>query len=123
MVIHGNKLGRTIGYPTANLKPVYSDILIPGIGIYAVVAELSGKMYQAMMSIGYRPTVTDDRNITLEVNILDFTGDIYGQELTVHFIKFLRSEAKFDSLDELVQQIAKDELASRDVLAYRVNKK
>jgi len=115
-VIHGNKLGRTIGYPTANLKPVYPDILIPGTGIYAVIAELSGQKYKAMMSIGYRPTVTDERNITLEVNILDFSGDIYGQELTVHFIKYLRAEEKFNSLDEMVRQIERDEMHARAVL-------
>ena len=117
-VIHGNKLGRTIGYPTANLKPVYPDILIPGIGIYAVIAELSGKRYKAMMSIGYRPTVTDERNITLEVNILDFSEDIYGQELTIHFIKYLRAEEKFNSLDEMVQQIKRDETTARAVLLH-----
>lgn len=117
-VVHGNKIGRTIGYPTANLKPVYSDILVPGIGIYAVWVAWNHAMYKGMMSIGYRPTVTDIKEITVEVNILDFNEDLYGQELTVHFIEYLRGEEKFDSLDALKAQIARDEIAARKCLEH-----
>jgi len=115
-VVHGDKIGRTIGYPTANLKPVYSDILIPGIGIYAVMVEWKGKLYKGMMSIGYRPTVTEEKSLTYEVNILDFNEDLYGQVLSVHFVQYLRGEEKFDSLDALKKQIALDELNARLVL-------
>lgn len=113
MVIHGNKLGRTLGYPTANLQPVYPDILIPGIGIYAVMVDWKGTLYQGMMSIGVRPTVTDEKVITCEVNILDFAEDIYGQYLTVYFVQYLRGEEKFSSLEALKEQIALDEVNAR----------
>ncbi len=116
LVVHGNKLGRTIGYPTANLAPVYSDILIPGIGIYAVVVKIGNKSYKGMMSIGYRPTVTEDKKITIEVNIFDFSDDIYGQHVDVYFIKYLREELKFESLAALTAQIAADEVQARKIL-------
>ncbi len=113
MVVHGNKIGRTIGFPTANLQPVYSDILMPGIGIYAVSVLWQEKRYAGMMSIGYRPTVTEERTITCEVNILDFNENLYGQTLTVYFEQYIRGEEKFDSLDSLKAQIARDEVMTR----------
>ena len=116
MVVHGNKIGRTIGYPTANLQPSYSDILMPGIGIYAVRVLWEEKLYPGMMSIGYRPTVTEERTITCEVNILDFNEDLYGQTLTVYFEQYIRGEEKFDSLDALKAQIAQDEIDTRLIL-------
>lgn len=116
MVVHGDKIGRTIGYPTANLQPVYSDILTPGIGIYAVMVEWKGGLYKGMMSIGYRPTVTDERKITCEVNLLDFDEDLYGQVLGIVFKHYIRGEEKFDSLDALKEQIARDEISSRALL-------
>jgi len=115
-VVHGNKIGRTIGYPTANLQPVYPDILIPGIGIYAVMVEWQNNLYKGMMSIGYRPTVTEEKVITCEVNILDFNEDLYGQTLTVYFVQYLRGEEKFTSLEALKKQIALDEVNARQVL-------
>jgi riboflavin kinase/FMN adenylyltransferase len=117
MVVHGNKIGRTIGFPTANLQPAYSDILIPGIGIYAVMVEWQGALFQGMMSIGYRPTVTEEKLITCEVNILDFSEDIYGQYLTIHFIEYLRGEEKFSSLEALTDQIKLDEINTRLTLS------
>ncbi|WP_118976106.1 bifunctional riboflavin kinase/FAD synthetase [Taibaiella koreensis] len=117
MVVHGDKIGRTIGYPTANLQPVYPDILVPGIGIYAVTVTWKGNRYKGMMSIGYRPTVTEEKKITCEVNILDFNEDLYGQVLTIYFEHYIRGEEKFASLDELKQQIAKDELRTRELLS------
>jgi len=116
IVIHGDKIGRSIGYPTANLQAVYPDMLIPGIGIYAVMVKFESRFYQGMMSIGYRPTVTDQKTITCEVNLLDFEKDIYGNRLEIYFIKRLRGEEKFDSLDALSDQITKDEIATRSAL-------
>jgi riboflavin kinase/FMN adenylyltransferase len=116
LVVHGNKLGRTIGYPTANLSPVYSDLLIPGIGIYAVVVRFENKNYKGMMSIGYRPTVSEDKKIAIEVNIFDFSKDIYGQNIEVYCIKYLRNEEKFDSLASLKNQIAADEIEAKRLL-------
>ncbi|RQO31405.1 riboflavin biosynthesis protein RibF [Taibaiella sp. KBW10] len=117
VVVHGNKIGRTIGYPTANLQPTYSDILIPGIGIYAVKVHYKDTVYQGMMSIGKRPTVTDDNIIAIEVNILDFQQDIYGEKLYVEFIAYVRGEEKFDGLESLKAQIAQDEVDIRKLLS------
>ncbi len=119
MVVHGNKIGRTIGFPTANLQPVYGDLLVPGLGIYAVMVVVQGRYYKGMMSIGKRPTITNDGAVTLEVNILDFNEDIYGQDLTVYFIDYLRAEEKLDGIDQLKARIAEDEVATRRVLADR----
>jgi riboflavin kinase/FMN adenylyltransferase len=116
-VVHGDKIGRTIGYPTANLKPVFNDILIPGIGIYAVMVDWNNTLYKGMMSIGYRPTVTDEKIITAEVNILDFNEDLYGQTLTIFFVQYIRGEEKFDSLEALKHQIALDEMNTRLILS------
>lgn len=116
-VVHGNKIGRTIGYPTANLQPDYSDILVPGIGIYAVLVHIQGQTFKGMMSIGKRPTVTDDGNITIEVNILDFDRDIYGEKLQVIFIAYVRGEEKLDGLEALKAKIASDEVRIRSILA------
>lgn len=116
VVVHGNKIGRTIGYPTANLQPTYGDILIPGIGIYAVKVHHKEQVYKGMMSIGKRPTVTDDNIITIEVNILDFNEDIYGEKLYVEFIAYVRGEEKFSGLEALKAGIAQDEVAIRAIL-------
>ena len=107
-VVHGNKLGRTIGYPTANLQPTDHEQIIPAIGIYAIRAQHHGMLYDAMLSIGYNPTVTDKKELRIEANIFDFDKDIYGDELTLIFIKRLRDEQKFESLDALVAQLHKD---------------
>jgi len=117
VVVHGNKIGRTIGYPTANLQPTYGDILVPGIGIYAVKVQHKDRVYKGMMSIGKRPTVTDDNIVTLEVNILDFNEDIYGEKLYVEFIAYVRGEEKFSGLEELKARIAQDELEIRAILS------
>lgn len=117
VVVHGNKIGRTIGYPTANLQPTYGDILVPGIGIYAVKVQHKDRVYKGMMSIGKRPTVTDDNIVTIEVNILDFNEDIYGEKLFVEFIAYVRGEEKFSGLEELKARIAQDELEIRAILS------
>lgn len=115
-VIHGEKLGRKIGFPTANLKLNDSDILLPKPAIYAVLVKVNSEAYKGMMSIGYRPTVTDENRLTLEVNILDFSEDIYGQTIEVDFIAYIRDEEKYDNLDLLIQQLKKDEMETRRIL-------
>ena len=107
-VVHGNKLGRTIGYPTANLQPNDADQIIPGNGIYAILATWNGQQYKGMMSIGFNPTVTDKKELRIEANLFDFDHDIYGQPLEIFFISRLRDEQKFASLDELIAQLHKD---------------
>ncbi len=107
-VVHGNKLGRTLGYPTANLQPLDPEQIIPALGIYAVRAIHDGQSYSGMMSIGYNPTVTDKKELRIETNLFDFDKDIYGDMLEILFVKKLRDEQKFDGLEELMQQLHKD---------------
>jgi riboflavin kinase/FMN adenylyltransferase len=127
-VVHGNKLGRQLGYPTANLQVHDAEKIIPGDGIYAVYAELKDEPaiagmditgnkspYKGMMSIGFRPTV-DGKKRVIEVNIFDFDREIYGQTLRVYVKKFLRAEEKFASLQELVKKIDQDKINSLQVL-------
>jgi riboflavin kinase/FMN adenylyltransferase len=124
MVVHGDKLGRQLGYPTANLKVMDEEKIIPGNGIYAVYAEViddelvrrrpSDKL-KGMMSIGFRPTV-DGKKRVIEVNLFDFAREIYDQTLTVYVKKYLRQEIKFNGLEELVKQIDQDKIDSLDVL-------
>ncbi len=109
-VVEGNKLGRTIGFPTANLVISEKTKLIPGDGVYAVDVKISDepeKTYRAMMNIGYRPTVDGSKKM-IEVNIFDFDRMIYGKRLQVFVKKFLRAEEKFSGLEALKSQLAKD---------------
>jgi riboflavin kinase / FMN adenylyltransferase len=109
-VVEGNKLGRTIGYPTANLIIKEKSKLIPGDGVYAVDVESSDepdKIYRGMMNIGFRPTVDGTKRM-IEVNIFGFNRDIYGKTLRIFVRKFLRSEIKFSGLEELKEQLARD---------------
>jgi riboflavin kinase / FMN adenylyltransferase len=108
-IIEGNKLGRTIGYPTANLQIEDEYKLIPSNGVYAVDVLLGTRMYEGMMNIGMRPTV-DGKKRTIEVHIFNFDEDIYGQTMKVTLKKWLRSEVKFAGLDELKAQLAKDKV-------------
>jgi riboflavin kinase / FMN adenylyltransferase len=117
VVMEGNKLGRTIGYPTANLAVAEKSKLIPGDGVYAVDIEPSdepGVRYRGMMNIGFRPTVDGSKRM-IEVNIFNFNRMIYGKFLKVFVKKFLRAEEKFSGLDELKTQLAKDRKASMGV--------
>lgn len=113
-IIAGRKLGRKIGFPTANIKPHSEHKLIPSNGVYAVEVQLGDKVLPGMLSIGSNPTVNSDVNFrSIEVNILDFDEDIYGKNLTVIFRNRLRDEKKFGSLEELVEQM---ELDKQDTL-------
>ncbi len=112
VVVHGDKLGRKLGYPTANLKTRDEEKIIPGNGIYAVYARTAdGLPRKGMMSIGFRPTV-DGKKRVVEVNLFEFDEEIYDQELKVIVKKYLREEIKFNGLDELVAQMGKDRIAS-----------
>ncbi|MBO2012721.1 bifunctional riboflavin kinase/FAD synthetase [Hymenobacter negativus] len=118
VVEHGQKLGRTIGYPTANLRVDEPLKLVPAQGIYAVWAiTAAGTRHRAMLSIGVRPTIGKDLAQTIEVNLLDFSGDLYEQLLTLEFVTWLRGEEKYDGLDALTAQLALDEQATRQALA------
>ncbi len=109
-VMHGKKLGRIIGYPTANLQPADPDQIIPAIGVYAIKAIHDGITYGGMLSIGYNPTVTDNHDIKIEANLFNFDQDIYGQTLEIQFIKKIREEQKFDSIEALKDQLNRDKV-------------
>lgn len=115
LVIKGNQLGRTIGFPTANLDTGDAEKLIPENGVYAVKVCLHGNTYLGMMNIGLRPTVGGTSR-TIEVNILDFDKDIYGETLKIEVMAYLRGEQKFAGLDALKDQLAKDRDAVRELL-------
>ena len=116
-VVHGQQLGRTIGYPTANLEIREPLKLVPARGIYAVWAvTTAGTRHQAMLSIGVRPTVGVELAQTIEVNLLDFSGDLYDQELTLEFVAWLRGEEKYDGLGALKAQLALDAQNTRAAL-------
>lgn len=113
-VFHGDKIGREIGYPTANLKSTDEEKIVLGDGIYAVYADVEGKNYKGMMSIGFRPTVNGKLRVT-EVNLFNFDKEIYGQTIRVYVKKYLRSEVKFNNLEELKEQLHRDK---EDSLKY-----
>ena len=115
-VVKGNQLGRTIGFPTANLDTGDPEKLIPKNGVYAVMVHLHGQDYMGMMNIGVRPTVGGTTR-TIEVNILDFDKDIYGEVLKIDVLKYLRGEIKFAGLDALKDQLAKDKAEVRTLLS------
>jgi riboflavin kinase/FMN adenylyltransferase len=113
-VIKGDKIGRTIGFPTANLFVEESYKLIPSDGIYAVTVTLNGETFKGMAYIGQRPTINGmTRNI--EVNIFDFNQEIYGQDITMTFMEFLRHDVKFTGLEALKLQLQQDK---KDTLAF-----
>lgn len=112
MVIHGEKMGRTLGYPTANMAPLDPWKLIPVDGIYFVKVFVGEEVFYGMMSIGVKPTVGEfDRSY--EVNIFDFDRDIYDQVIRVEFLAYIRGEKKFDSLRDLIDAIKEDEAFCR----------
>ena len=115
-VIHGNKLGRTLGYPTANIQPQEREQIIPANGIYAIQASHDSKPYNGMLSIGYNPTVSDIKELRIEVNLFNFDKQIYGDTLEIFFIKKLRDEQKFDSIETLKQQLHKDKEETLQVI-------
>ncbi len=110
-VVKGKQLGRTIGYPTANIVIHDEDKLIPKIGVYAVNVLIGDKTYKGMLNIGTNPTTDFDNKVKIEVNIFDFDLELYGQIIKVEFVKRIRDEQKFANLDELKQQLANDKIA------------
>ena len=117
-VVKGNQLGRTIGYPTANIEMIDENKLIPCNGVYSVLAtneKLKINQQGGMMNIGYRPTVEGNTR-TIEVNLFDFDQSLYDETLTITLKKYLRSEVKFSGLDELKKQLEKDKQAALDSL-------
>jgi riboflavin kinase/FMN adenylyltransferase len=115
VIVKGKQLGRTIGFPTANIQVREVAKLIPTNGVYAVRVEYKNEEFNGMLNIGNRPTV-DGTFQTIEVNIFEFDREIYGENLTVEFIQKIRNEQKFNGLDELKAQIAKDKITCTEIL-------
>jgi riboflavin kinase/FMN adenylyltransferase len=107
MVEKGENRGAKLGFPTANIKPLQEEKLIPQRGVYAVDVKMAGKEYKGMMNIGHRPTFNFDP-LTLEVHIFNFSGFIYESNIEVFFKKYIREEKRFESEEDLKKQILKD---------------
>ena len=114
VVVDGFKVGRKLGYPTANIE-IPTEKLIPCDGVYVVQAELNAQLYYGMLNIGWRPTFNGNKR-TIEVNLFDFDGNIYSEHITLRFIDFLRPEQKFESPEALIRQLAIDEQKAKEVL-------
>jgi hypothetical protein len=117
-VVHGNQIGRTLGYPTANLQPESLNKPIPPRGVYAGWVKLSQGWYRTMINIGIRPTL-DMENVTIEANIFDFEGDLYGQDISLHFVAHIRNEMRFPSLSALKEQLFDDKEQTQKILKVR----
>ncbi len=117
-VVRGDQRGRTIGYPTANVRPGDPRKLIPGAGVYAVRAHLAdGPALGGMMNVGRRPTFETDGATTVEVHLFDWAGDLYGRPLAVDVLSRLRDERRFDGVEALVAQLDRDAADARRQLA------
>lgn len=115
-VVEGHQVGRTLGFPTANLQVDDADKLIPADGVYAVRVEVQGGCYGGMLSIGYRPTLNNGTDRSIEVHIFDFHADIYHCPMRIYFVRRLRAELKFDSLEELTERLRQDRVEAEKVL-------
>lgn len=115
-VVEGRQLGRTIGFPTANIKVHDPNKLIPATGVYAAHVVLNGTRFGAMLNIGYRPTVNDVPSRTIEAHLFDFEGDLYGKSVELRFRANIRDEQKFGSVEELQAQLAMDRQTARTLL-------
>lgn len=115
IVIKGQQIGRSIGFPTANIHIPNDYKLIPKDGVYAVEALVGGSIYKSMLNIGNRPTV-DGTKKTVEANLFDFQGDLYDKQITVYFREFIRDEHKFESLEALKNQLILDQKHARTIL-------
>lgn len=120
-VVEGHRVGRRIGFPTANIDAFSSHKIIPARGVYACVAHVGGAAYAAVVNIGTRPTVHNGNDTSVEAYLIGFSGDIYGSMLEVEFVSRLRDERQFQSLDELRAQIDLDAHKAADVLKDRLS--
>lgn len=114
-IVEGFKVGRTIGFPTANIEVWETYKVIPSFGVYAVHVRVGEQKFGGMLYIGKRPTLHNGDNISIEVNLFDFDGDLYNKELTAEFLEFIRPDIKFSGLEALKEQIKQDK---EDVLMY-----
>jgi riboflavin kinase / FMN adenylyltransferase len=115
-VAHGDKRGRTLGYPTANLVPD-ARLVVPDHGVYACRAYIAGEAHVAAVNVGVRPTFKTGRGLLVEAFLLDFEGDVYGEPLRLDFLERLRGERRFESVDALVEQMGQDVTETRRIAA------
>lgn len=118
-VVEGQKLGRTIGYPTANIEPGDAIKLIPAIGVYLARLWIGGEPHFGMLNIGKKPTIGDHFPLGIEIHLFDFDRNIYGQTVRVEFLDWIRPDVKFASLDELIHALHRDRAASLDLISKR----
>jgi riboflavin kinase/FMN adenylyltransferase len=116
-VAHGDKRGRTLGFPTANLVP-QPGLVVPGHGIYACRAQVGGENRLAAVNVGVRPTFKTGRGLLVEAYLLDFDGDLYGRELRLDFLERLRGERRFETVEALVEQMHEDVAQARRIAAH-----
>lgn len=114
IVEHGEQRGRTIGFPTANVELQRSTTAVPAAGVYAVQVKVEAKLYAGMANIGNNPTFGDVEHARLEVNLFDYQGDLYGQQIIVYFYHYLRGEVKFAGIEALQTQIAADKASIKN---------
>lgn len=107
-IVEGYQVGRTIGFPTANMKIWEKYKVVPQLGVYAVYVHFNNNVKEGMLYIGKRPTLHNDPQISVEVNIFDFDGDLYNQSLTVEFVDFIRGDEKFTTVEKLIESIHRD---------------
>lgn len=115
-VIEGNKIGRSIGFPTANISIKDEEKIIPADGVYAVKVKLNDQCFNGMMNIGNRPTIEETNKSSIEVHIFDFSENIYGLEIEIVFKAHIRKEEKFSDIDTLKKQLINDQKAALDLL-------
>ena len=117
-VVEGYRVGRTLGFPTANLHVADPDKLVPAEGVYAVRVFLEGQTYGGMLCIGNRPTLDNGIQRSIEVNIFRFNGNVYHRPMRIEFVAYMRPEQKFETLDGLVEQLRKDEVMAQVILSH-----
>lgn len=117
-VVHGDKRGKSLGFPTANIQPENRSKIIPRKGVYAVWIRVDESYYRGMMNIGERPTF-EEANFSIEVHILDFDEDIYGREIQVQFVERIRDEIVFNGKNELIKQLFKDKEKTINILRMK----
>ena len=115
-IVEGYQVGRTIGYPTANMQVWERYKVVPALGVYAVRVHLNKDVYSGMLYIGTRPTLHEDSSVSVEVNLFNFDGNLYNQSLTVEFVDFIRADEKFDSKEALVARIRRDKEEVKKIL-------
>jgi len=114
-VVHGSRIGRTIGFPTANIEMEDEYKLISDVGVYACKVDYHGMIYKGMGNIGYRPTI-EPGDLTIEVNIFDFDEEIYGERIIIYFLDRIRDEIKFENLSKLREQLTIDRARALEML-------